>query len=107
MVVPEKPMSVAGQRALQDMVELQMYLVAQSQRTLWSLLPRRSKRLDETRKPHSNPVESSTVKELMDRGFIEGTSSRTWVVSRSGYQFYHREMKKNFQLDPSRMEKDE
>jgi len=95
VVTPEKPISVAGQHALQDMVELQMYLVAQSQWTPWPLLPRRSKRLHETRSPYSNPVESSTVKELMDRGFIEGASSRTWVVSKSGSQFYQQEIKKN------------
>lgn len=92
----DNPMSVGGQHALQDMVELQMYLVAQSQWTPWPLLPRRAKRLHETRSPHNNPVESSTVKELMDRGFIEGASSRTFVVSKSGFQYYAQVMKPYF-----------
>jgi len=33
----DNPMSAGGQHALQDMVELQMYLVAQSLRMPWPL----------------------------------------------------------------------
>jgi len=94
MVTPENALSVAGRHALQDMVELQMYLVAQSQHTPWPMLPRRNKGTYETRNPFSNPVESSAVMELMNCGFIEATSSRTYVVSKSGYQFHEREMKR-------------
>jgi|ERR1017187_6334741 hypothetical protein len=93
MVTPNSMLSVAGQHALQDMVELQMYLVAQSQNKPWSMVPRRPNKQQEDRKPYSNPVESSAVMELMDRGFIEGTSNRTFIVSKSGYQFYERELK--------------
>jgi len=57
------------------------------------MLPRGTKKLHEAKKSHSNLVESSAAKELVDRGFIEATSSRTFVVSKSGYQFYEREMK--------------
>jgi hypothetical protein len=92
----ENTMSVGGQHALQDMVELQMYLEAQSLRMPWPLLPRGTKGTDETRRPYSNPVESGIVKELMDLGFIEGTSSRTFVVSKSGFQYYERVMKPHF-----------
>ena len=41
MVTAEKMMSVDGQHALQDMVELEMYLLAQSRLAPWSMLPRR------------------------------------------------------------------
>ncbi|MFY9727055.1 MAG: hypothetical protein WAJ87_16275 [Bryobacteraceae bacterium] len=57
------------------------------------MLPRRTRGQHEARKPYSNPVESSAVKELMNHGFIEASSSRTFVVSESGYQYYEREMK--------------
>ena len=93
MVSAVNTMSAGGQRALQDMVEMEMYLVAQSQQIPWPMLPRGTKKLHEAKKPHSNLVESSAAKELVDRGFIEATSSRTFVVSKSGYQFYEREMK--------------
>ena len=33
------------------------------------------------------------MKKLLIEGLIEGTSSRTFVVSKSGYQFYERQMK--------------
>ena len=92
MVTPENTMSVGGQHALQDMVELQMYLVAQSQQTPWPLLPRRTKGPHEVRKPHCKAVELSVVRELADLGFIETTSRRTYIVSKSGYQFYEREI---------------
>jgi hypothetical protein len=89
----DPPPSVTGKNALQDMVELEMYLVAQSPQSPWSLLARRSKVPDETRLPYSNSVEASAVKELMDRRFVEATSSRTFVVSKSVYQFYERSIK--------------
>ena len=93
MVTPEEMMSAAGQHALRDMVELEMYLVAQSQETPWPMLPRGTKKLHGAREPYSNPVKSSAAKELIGQGFIEPTSSQTFVVSKSGYQFYHRELK--------------
>ena len=43
MVTPENVISIAGQHALQDMVELQMYLVAQSPYKPWPMFPRRRK----------------------------------------------------------------
>jgi len=90
MVTQKNTMSFAGQHALQDMVELQMYLAVQSKNKPWPMLPRRTKR--QARKPYSNPVESSAVMELMNHGFIEASSSQTAVASESGYQFYEREM---------------
>ena len=93
MVTAANMMSAGGQQALQDMVEMEMYLVAQSQQTPWPMLPRGTKKLHDGRKPHSNLVEASAAKELVDQGFIEATSSRTFVVSKSGYQFYERQMK--------------
>jgi|GEM_PF-3264540 uncharacterized protein with von Willebrand factor type A (vWA) domain len=93
MVTAENTMSAGGQHALQDMVEMEMYLVAQSQQTPWPMLPRGARKLHDTRKPHSSVVEASAAKELIDQGFLEATSSRTFVVSRSGHRFYEREMK--------------
>jgi hypothetical protein len=92
MVTPEDSMSVGGRRALRDMVELQMYFVAQSQQRPWHLFPRRTKGPHELREPHSNPVESSVGRELAGLGFIEATSTRTFVVSKSGLQFYQRNL---------------
>jgi hypothetical protein len=93
MVTAEYKMSAGGQHALQDMVEMEMYLVAQSQQTPWPMLPRGTKKLHDARKPHNNLVEASAAKELVDQGFVEATSSRTFVVSKSGHQFYERQMK--------------
>src|ERR1700692_4555928 len=93
VTAPEITMSVAGQHALQDMVELQMYLVAQPQQTPWPMLARRNKQRYGARKPYRNLVESSAARELLNRGFIEATSSRTVVVSKSGYEYYERVMK--------------
>ena len=91
MVTPEKMMSAGSQRALKDMVELQMYLLAQPQLAAWPMLPRSTKALPAGKKPQGTPVESSAAQELLDRGFIEPTSNRTFVVSKSGYEFYKRE----------------
>src|ERR1017187_6080266 len=93
MGTPENMMSVAGQHALRDMVELEMYLVAQPQHLPWLMLPRRTKNLDATREPYSNLVDWSAAKELLSQNFIEASSSRTFVVSVSGYQSYERQMK--------------
>src|SRR5260370_20563660 len=93
MVTPENMMSVDGQHALQDMVELEMYLLAQAQQRPWPMVPRGRKAPPIVREPFCNPVESSVVNELAKLGFIEATSSRTFVVSRSGYDFYDRDMK--------------
>lgn len=91
MVTPEDKMSTGGQHALQDMVELQMYLLAKSQQTPWPLLFRGGKN-HQGKEPHNNPVDSTAAWELLNRGFIEATSSQTFVVSKSGYQFYQRMM---------------
>ena len=88
MVTPEKVMSVGAQHALKDMVELQMYLLAQPQQTPWPMLPRTMRTLPQGQKPYSNPVESSAAHELIDRGFIEQSSNRTFVVSKIGYEFH-------------------
>lgn len=82
-----------GQHALKDMVELQMYLVAQPLQRPWPLLSRRTRVFPEVRAPHSNPIESSVANELVQLGFIEYTSSVTLVVSKSGSDFYEREIK--------------
>lgn len=92
MVTSENTMSAGGQCALQDMVELQMYLVAKSHRAPWPMFARSGKKLHERKEPHRNPIESSAAWELLDRGFIEGTSSQTFVVSTRGYQFYQKMM---------------
>jgi hypothetical protein len=86
-------MSVASQHILRDMIELEMYLVSEASQKPWSILPRRSKNSNDARKPHSTLVESSAAMELVNQGFVETTSSRTFVVSKSGYQFYEQEMK--------------
>ena len=100
MVTPENMVSVDGQHALQDMVELEMYLVAQSRQTPWPMLPRGVKKLHAAKRPYSNVVETSAAKELLDRGFIEASSSRTFVVSKSGHHFYEQKMKPPFGLIP-------
>jgi hypothetical protein len=100
MDTPENVMSVAGQHALQDMVELQMYLVAQAQGAPWPIERRGLKTLDTAREPYSNVVESSAANELIRQGFIEATSSRTFVVSKCGLEFYEREMKPNLSEAP-------
>jgi hypothetical protein len=84
-------MSTSGQHALKDMVELQMYLVAQTSGKPWPLLPRNTKPL--SRGPYCNAVDLSVAEELVDLGFIEKTSSQTFVVSKSGCDFYLREIK--------------
>jgi hypothetical protein len=96
MAASENMMSVGAQHALRDMVELKMYILSQPQQAPWPMLPRSSRKPHQLRKPYSNPVEWSAARELVDHGFIEATSSRTLVVSKSGYQFYEREMKLNF-----------
>lgn len=83
--------SNGGQQALRDMVELQMYLVAQVYGKSWPLLPRNIKPLN--RGPHCDAVDFSVATELLDRGFIERTSSQTFVVSKSGCDFYLRVIK--------------
>jgi hypothetical protein len=94
MVTPEPTMSIACQHVLQDLVELQMYLLSQPQRAPWPMYPRTRQNPLDTRKPHSNPVEVSTVWELIDLGFIEAASSRTFIVSKSGRKFYeHRSVR--------------
>jgi hypothetical protein len=85
-------MSVGSQQVLKDMIELQMYLVTQTQQTPWPLFPRSPKTRSGGRKPNRNPVESSAARELVERGFVEPTSNRTFVVSKSGFDFYKHEM---------------
>jgi hypothetical protein len=91
MVTPEQTMSVACKDALQDLVELQMYLVVQPQKTPWPMCPRTRTNPLDSRKAHSNPIEVSVVWELRDLGFIEASSSRTFIVSKSGREFCERE----------------
>jgi len=98
MVTPENMVSVAGQHALQDMVELEMYLVVQAQKAPWPIMPRSVKRLHAGKIPYSNVVASNAANELLDRGFIEASSSRTFVVSKSGHAFYEQKMKPHFGL---------
>jgi hypothetical protein len=93
MVTPET-MSVAAQHALRDMVELQMYLLAQPQERPWPILPRIPTNPLEVKIAHSTAVEVSAARELLDLNFIEASSSRTFVVSKSGHQYYERQMKR-------------
>ena len=86
-------MSESGRHALRDMVELQLYLAIEPQQKPCPMLPRLTSPPVSGRKPHCNPIESGVAAELMDGGFIERTSSRTFVVSKSGYEFYRRELK--------------
>jgi hypothetical protein len=89
MIRPKNTMSLAGRHALEDMVELEMYLLAQPQQAAWPILSRRgSKNVSGARTPHSIAVESSAINELLDQRFIEPTSNRTFVVSKSGLRFY-------------------
>jgi hypothetical protein len=88
----ENTMSIPGQHALQDMVELQMYLVAEPGNMPWRMLRRGANRVHEGKEPYSDCVESSAAHELMDHGFIEATSRFTFVISKLGHQFYEREM---------------
>ena len=101
MIAPENTLTVAGQHALKDMVELEMYLVAQSQQVPWPILPRSVKKLHAGKIPYSHVVASSAAKELVDRGFIEASSSRTFVVSKAGHEFYEQKMKQQFGLNCS------
>ena len=106
MVTSENMMSFSGQHALQDMVEMEMYLVSQSQQTPWPLLPRRSQKPHAAMKPCSKSVELSAAEELVGHGFVEATSRRTFVVSNLGYQFYEREIKPHFSLNHKARELD-
>ena len=82
-----------GHHALKDMVELQMYLVAQPLQRPWPLRSRLTKAFPEARAPHSNAIESSVANELVQLGLIEYTSSVTLVVSKSGGAFYEQKIK--------------
>jgi len=86
-------MSETGHHALKDMVELEMYLLARPAGRPWPMVPRRGKALPEVREPYCNPIESSAANELLKSGFIEYTSNVTLVVSKSGRDFYVREMR--------------
>ncbi|MFY9725429.1 MAG: hypothetical protein WB579_02545 [Bryobacteraceae bacterium] len=90
----ENTISGACLHALRDMVELQMYLVAQPPNKPWPMSPRSTKGQRKARKPYRNPIEANAVIELLERGLLEATSNRTFVVSKSGYQFYEREVKR-------------
>ncbi|HEY9141626.1 MAG TPA: hypothetical protein VIN93_12075 [Bryobacteraceae bacterium] len=90
----ENTISGVGLNALRDMVELQMYLVAQAPNKPWPMHPRSTKGQRKARKPYRNPIEASAVAELLDQGLLEATSNRTFVVSKYGHQVYEREMKR-------------
>ena len=85
-------MSVDGQDALRDMVEFEMYLVAQPRQTPWPMLPRNTRKSHHARPLH-RLVESSAAKELIHAGVVEATSSRTFIVSKVGRQFYEQEIR--------------
>lgn len=95
MVTPET-MSVVAQHALQDMVELKMYLVAQPQQRPWSMFPRTLTESLDMKRAQSTSVQSNAARELLDLGFIEASSSRTFVVSKPGFQFYQRQKLRTF-----------
>jgi hypothetical protein len=97
MKVENAMMSDSGQQALKDMVELQMYLVAQVHGKPWPLLPRSVKFLSS--EPHCSAVDSNVADELFGLGCIERTSSQTFVVSKFGREFYLREIKLHSDLD--------
>ena len=88
MATPEKVLSPSARHALKDMVELQMYLLAQPQQIPWPMLPRTTKALPAGQNAYCNPVESSAATELIDSGFVEQSSNRTVVVSKAGYEFH-------------------
>lgn len=98
MVTPQNTTSVDGQHALQDMVELQMYLVAQLREKPWPILPRGLKKPLGAKEPYSNLVDSTAAKELVGLGLIEVVSGQTFVVSKSGYQYYEQEMRPHLRL---------
>jgi hypothetical protein len=54
------------------------------------MYPRTRKHPLDTRKAHNNPVDVSVVWELRELGFIEASSSRTFIVTKSGQEFYDR-----------------
>lgn len=87
MITPKPTMSAAGTDALRDMVELQMYLVAQARESPWPLYPRSRTNPLQVRKPNSEFVKALVVWELMDLGFLEATSTTTFIVSRAGIQY--------------------
>jgi hypothetical protein len=91
MMTSEQTMSVACKDAIQDLVNLSMYLVAQPEQTPWPLCPRTVQNVLDSRKPHSNLIEVSVVWELQDLGFIEPTSNRTYIASKSGRKFCERQ----------------
>jgi hypothetical protein len=97
-MINPKVMSVGSWRVLEDMIELEMYLVAQPQQRPWHMLPRGTKKLHIEKKPYSDVVESKIAAELVDERFIEATSSRTFVVSTSGLQFYRLNVKSHLGL---------
>jgi hypothetical protein len=86
-------MSESGHHALKDMVELQMYLVAQLAERPWPLMPRGVKALAEFREPYCNSIELAVANELLQLGVIEYSSTLTLVVSKVGNEFYQREIK--------------
>ena len=97
ILVKNMTMSDNGHHALKDMIELEMYLVAQSHNAPWPMLPRRRMPLPVAREPYCNPIESNTARELVQFGLIEYSSSITLVVSKSGKDFYEREMKERLE----------
>jgi hypothetical protein len=86
VVTPE--MSIIAQHALEDMVDGELYLSARSQPQPWQLFPRTCKTSFDNGERRSTVVDLNTVTELLDLGFLEGTSNRTFVVSKAGHCFY-------------------
>jgi hypothetical protein len=90
LVAEQVTMSEQALHVLKDMVELQMYLVAQARERPLPMLPRCTKRNPETRQPFCNPVDYSAVIELLKLSLIEYSSQLTLVVSAPGILFYER-----------------
>jgi len=90
---PEGQISVKAKDALTDMIELQLYLLAQANLKAWPMAPRMTKAAPDSREPNRYSVESSAAKELVDLGLVEQSSNVTYVVSKSGLAFYNTEIR--------------
>lgn len=104
MVTQEDSMSIDGRQAIKNMVESEMYLVAQPQQVPWPMLPRGVKKLKAIQRLNSSQVASGVARTLLDQGFIEATSCRTFVVSKVGHRFYEQNIKIDSQLVSLRRE---
>jgi hypothetical protein len=90
---PEGPISDKAKDALTDMIESQLYLLAQPHLKAWPMASRMTKTASNSRESNRHSVESSAAKELVDLGLVEQSSRVTYVVSKSGLAFYNREIR--------------